>query len=120
VRAVTRVNVKQASKYPSWVTTLHNPGEVRRYRRSERHPAGEPIGVVTTARMARVNAEQEKPAVVVGCVAAPINGEPVRVVAGQAGGGWARSTAEAGQCRRREGALIDSKRIKRQEPGRLA
>lgn len=71
MRAVTRVNVKQASKSSSWATTRHNIGEVRRLRRAERHVVGEPTGVVTTARMARANTKQEKPVSVGRRVAAP-------------------------------------------------
>ncbi len=96
----------------TWATTRHNNGEVRRFRRSERHVAGEPTGVVTTARMARANTKQEKPESVGARVAARSQRTSREGATGRPGGGWAHSTGDVGQRRRREGALIESKRNK--------
>ncbi len=95
MRAVTRVNVEQAPKgnrgrRPAIITGKSAVFGIV----SDMQPG--PTGVVTTARMAWANAEQEKPTKVIARVAAAINGDPARDGAGRVGGGWARSTGEAG------------------------
>jgi hypothetical protein len=60
-RAVTRVNVEQASKCKSWeLTRQYNGVKPQPVAKRASRAATGPIGVVTTARVTRVKPEQEK------------------------------------------------------------